>query len=148
MSLKRPRNNTLGRKGVTFGPGTVRNFDYDSLAKNGVISVLPATGLVAKEKPGNNWNAILARGIAKRPNGNKQTKPSVPHLAPNNARRHIAPVYSENSNAVMAEPVPTLGPAVVGASPASLWTSLSGPKGGRRSTRKRLTRKRNTRKRS
>lgn len=141
MVEKRPRNNSgNGRKGVTFGPSTVRNFHYGSLAKNGVNSVVPAPGLLAKEKPGN-LNSLL---FTKRPNGQNQRQPSVPHLPPKNARRNLAPLYLENSNVKMAEHVP-LGPAVVGASNASLWTR---PKGGRRLTRKRLSRKRLSRKRS
>ena len=72
----------------------------------------------------------------------------VPHLPPKNARGQLASVYSENSNAIMSEPPTPSGPPVIGASNASLWTSLSRPKGGRRNTRKRTTRKRLSRKRS
>ena len=131
--VKRPRNNTLERKGVTFGPGTVRSFKYGSLARNGNNSVLPAPSLVAKAKPGN-FNSLP---FTKRPNGQQQTQPSVPDLAPTNARRQLAPVTAHPHGSV-----------VIGASPASLWPTLSRPKGGRRRTRKRSTRKRHTRKRS
>ena len=139
QSRKRPRsaNNTLGRKGVSFGTELdVREFSNNPIVIPRGNYTLPAAGPVAKEKPGNNWNAILARGITERLNGQKQSQPFVPRLPPNNARRRqFTTVYSENSNAEMAEP---LGPPVIGASPASLWPTLSRPKGGRRSTRKRI----------
>ena len=130
---------TIGRKGVTFNPELgVREFSKNPMVTSRANYTLPAATVGPKEKPGNNWNTIVARGIVKRPNGKKQSQPYVPRLAANNARRIIAPVYSEEENAVMAKPVP-LGPPVIGASNASLWSK---PKGGRRVTRKRLSRKR------
>lgn len=135
MSEKRPRN-WPGRSSVRFGPSTVREFQHKSLAKNGVNSILPAPRLGPKEKPGN-WNSLPS---IKRPNGQIQSQPIVPHLAPNNTRRQVPELYSEEANAIMAEPLAVMAKPVIGTSNASLWTRLS--KGGRRRTRKRNTRKR------
>jgi hypothetical protein len=135
MVEKRRRNNSgNGRRSVTFGPSTVRNFFHDSRARNGVNSVLPAPGLVAKQKPGN-FNSLPN---TTRLNGQHQTVPIVPLIPKYNTRRN--PLAEKDH--VAAPVAAPLGPAVVGLSPSSLWPTLSKPKGGRRVTRKRLTRKR------
>ena len=132
MSGKRPRN-WPGRSSVRFGQPTVREFEYGSLAKNGVNSILPAPPPISKQKPGN-FNYLP---FTKRPNGQTQNQPKVPRIANNNTRRKLLSQEDEDAIMTNVSSYP-LGPAVVGTSNARLW---SRPKGGRR-TRKRITRKR------
>ena len=111
MVEKHPRSNSgNGRPSITFGEGTVRNFYHGSLAANGVNSVLPAPGEVAKEMPGN-WNTILARGITKRPSGKKQSQPNVPPIPKNNRRRNLLPLEDEDMENV-SDPSLAAGVAV------------------------------------